>query len=257
MDVLTFFLIALVGVFSGMIGVTVGGSALIAIPFLMMLGAGPLTAIATNKFAMISSATMASWKYARAGMMKDWRQLIMPMIVTFVASWIGALLVLNISEWLLTLLVIGLLVLVLLVLVLLPGLGVEPQQRTLGRGQQVRSFVVFAVLGLYMGFFGPGYGTFAIMGLIYVYGLTFVSSSAVMNLLTISGLLSSVGVFMMKGVIDYSLAIPLTVGVAIGGWLGAHLAVLKGNVWLKRALIAITIVLIINLVWKQVLPGFQ
>ena len=255
MDVLTFLLLALVGVFSGMIGVTVGGSALIAIPFLMMLGAGPLTAIATNKLAMISSAAMASWKYARSGLMQDWRRLVMPMILTFVFSWIGALLVLNIDERVLTLLVIGLLVLVLLVLVLLPGVGVEPQVRRAGRGQQAKSVLVFAVLGLYMGFFGPGYGTFAIFGLIYVYGLTFVSSSAVMNLLTLSGLLSSVGVFVMTASIDYALAIPLTVGVAIGGWLGAHLAVLKGNVWLKRALIGITLVLIANLFWTRVLPG--
>ncbi len=251
MDVMQSAFVVAVGVFSGMIGVTVGGSALIAIPVLMMLGVGPLAAIATNKFAMLSSAGIAGWKYHRMGMMPPWRKAVIPMITLFITSAIGALLVVNIAEQTLTLMVIGLLVLVLLLIVAMPDLGLVAQPRKSGRMQQMKSILVFSLLGLYMGFFGPGFGTFAIMGLIYVYGLTFVESAAMMNLLSISGLISSVMIFAQTQVIDYETGIPLMVGVTIGGWLGAHFAVLKGNVWLKRALILVTLILIANLVYRK------
>lgn len=242
---------AVTGVFSGMIGVTVGGSALISIPVMMMLGAGPLTAIATNKFSMFWSGIVASTRYYRAGVLPSWRVVWLPMTMTFIFALLGAWMVLDIPESVLTIIVIGLMLVIVALLVVSPDLGQKEEKRNKGMRMQIKSAIVFGGLGLYLGFFGPGYGTFAIMGLVYVYGFTFVQSSGTMNLLGFAGLLSSLGVFLYNDQVDFVLGIPLTAGVMIGGWLGAHFAVLKGNTWLRRFLILITLILIANLIYQR------
>jgi len=54
-------------------------------------------------------------------------------------------------------------------------------------------------------------------------------------------------VFATNDVIDYQIGIPLFISIGIGGWIGAHFAVLKGNVWIKRSFNLVTIVFIIRI----------
>ena len=44
---------------------------------------------------------------------------------------------------------------------------------------------------------------------------------------------SAVTIFIIKGIINYPVGIALFLGMMIGGYLGAHSAIKKGNKWLK------------------------
>ena len=247
MDVFATGLLIGIGVASGMIGVTVGSSALIAIPVLLMMGMESVPAIAVNKFAMISASFMAGWKYYRSDLLPINSFTLGLAGANLVGAFIGTHLVLQVDERLMEYLVIGLLVAVFLVFIFVPSLGLKPKEKPLTNSLRIKSLIAFFILGLYMGFFGPGYGTLAIFVLVLLLGYTFIESSALMVLVGYPGLLVSVGVFAWNDAIDYAFGIPLMIGVAVGGWLGAHLAVLKGNVWLRWGFIMITAVLIGNL----------
>jgi uncharacterized membrane protein YfcA len=61
--------------------------------------------------------------------------------------------------------------------------------------------------------------------------------------------LSSLIIFINSGVIDYRAGIILIVGMAIGGYLGAHFAIKKGNVWVKRIFAVFVLVSAIKLLF--------
>jgi uncharacterized membrane protein YfcA len=56
-----------------------------------------------------------------------------------------------------------------------------------------------------------------------------------------------------KGVIDFSVAVPLAAAYIIGGRIGARIAIRKGNRWVKTlfviAAIAMSLRLVITTVW--------
>jgi len=247
MEPLTLILIIIVGIFIGIIGVTVGSSALISIPFLMTLGLNPYFAIATSKFAVLSSF-ITGVKYYKKGIMKHKKLALILSLAAFIGSIIGANLVLKINEYVLKVIIISLLIIVLLITIIKNKVGLEPKEKKFTKKSYFLSFITILFLGIYAGFFGAGFGSFTIFALIYFFSLTFLQSAALMRIINFFALIIAVIIFAYNNVIDYSIGVPLLISIAIGGWVGAHFAVLKGNVWIKRLFILVTSILIIKLI---------
>lgn len=248
MDPVTLLLMTVIGIFIGMLCVTVGSSSLITIPFLMAIGLDPYFAIGTSKFAIMSSFITGGFKYYKLGVMKHRRIAIILTSATLIGAFIGANIVLKISEPILELLIIVLLILVLLITIFQKKAGLKSKLVVLTKKRYCLSFLVFFLLGIYMGFFGAGFGSFAIIALILLFGLTFIESAALMTIINFFGIVVAVIVFAYNKVIDYKIGIPLLLSIAVGGWIGAHIAVLKGNKWIKALFIIITTALIIKLI---------
>ena len=88
------------------------------------------------------------------------------------------------------------------------------------------------------GFFGGGFGSF-IMFLLVILGFTFMRSAAIGRLVGFIMSLISTIVFALYGLIDYTFAISLGLGCAIGSWIGVSIAVKKGNKYIKLLFIII------------------
>ena len=89
------------------------------------------------------------------------------------------------------------------------------------------------VIGFYDGFFGPGTGSFLVLGFISFIGFDFLKASAHAKIVNLSTNLASVLFFGFKGAILYSIAFPMAIANICGAFLGARLAILKGNQFIR------------------------
>jgi hypothetical protein len=63
--------------------------------------------------------------------------------------------------------------------------------------------------------------------------------------------ISSLAIFAFSGIIDYRIGLVLLIGMAIGGYIGAHAALKKGDLWVKRLFVLFVIIFGVKLLlWK-------
>jgi uncharacterized membrane protein YfcA len=105
------------------------------------------------------------------------------------------------------------------------------------------------LIGFYDGLIGPGTGTFLIFALIYALGLDFVGASAGAKAVNVATNLAAVLVFGASGQIRWSWAAPMAVCNALGGWLGAKLALRGGAAVVRRVVQVVVCALLAKLVY--------
>ena len=247
--IITEILLALVGIFIGIISVTVGGAALIAIPLLLILGLTPYGAIATAKLALFGSVLSGSTKYYKAKLFNKKDFIILTAFISFIGAIFGANLTLNINAAFLNIAIIALSVLVLVISFTNKDFGKITQTKNITKSNYFFNFFLILILSVYSGSIGLGAGMFMIFSFVYFLGKNYLESSALMTVINLATLGAAVIVFGYKGIIDYQLGIPLLIGSLIGGWLGAHYAVLRGSDFIKNLFILTASVLIIKLVF--------
>ena len=93
--------------------------------------------------------------------------------------------------------------------------------------------LISTVIGFYDGFIGPGAGSFLILSFISLLGFDFLRASAHAKFVNLATNLGSIVFFAASGKIIYTIALPMAVCNGIGGMLGARLALLKGNAFIR------------------------
>ncbi|RYF98206.1 MAG: sulfite exporter TauE/SafE family protein, partial [Chitinophagaceae bacterium] len=93
--------------------------------------------------------------------------------------------------------------------------------------------LISLVIGFYDGFIGPGAGSFLIICFISILGQDFLRASANAKFVNLATNLGSIVFFATAGKIIYAIAIPMAVCNAAGGMIGARLAILKGNKFIR------------------------
>jgi uncharacterized protein len=89
------------------------------------------------------------------------------------------------------------------------------------------------VIGFYDGFIGPGAGSFLVLAFITLMGFDFLKASANAKMVNLATNLGSILFFAGSGRILYTIAIPMAVSNAVGGAIGAKLAIAKGNKFIR------------------------
>ncbi|WP_310447945.1 sulfite exporter TauE/SafE family protein [Thiobacillus sp.] len=226
-----------------------GGAGLIQFPMLIFLGLSFGTALATHKIASVALGLGATLRHLRESHLERRFSLIilgagLPGVV------LGALTILHIPERAATL-ALGVLTLGLGVYsVFKPKLGMEHAPRN----QQGRALVggmagLFAV-GFLNGSITSGTGLFLTVWLIRYFGLDY--TRAVAYTLILCGLVwNGTGALVLGviGTVAWSWMPALLAGSIIGGYLGSHLAIRKGNLWIKRSFEIVTILIGLKLIF--------
>ena len=251
MLILSSLFFVIVGVVFGAIGSTVGGSSLVSVPFLISIGLSTVSAIATSKFAILASFITGGFKYSKDGFLKEKKLAILLSIPALLGSIAGSFLVLRIEQATLSKIVTVLLILVFGLTLIKNDTNTATKKIQVTKTKKALGILAMFALGVYSGFFGAGFGAFAILSLVYLLGYSFLESAALMTVINFFALLTATVIFIGHGAINYADGIPLLFGGAIGGWLGAKYAVIKGNVWIRRIFLLITAGLIINLILKN------
>ena len=108
--------------------------------------------------------------------------------------------------------------------------GIHTDKNHSAKQQWLFSIIISLVIGFYDGFIGPGAGSFLVLAFIGLMGFDFLKASANAKFVNMATNLGSICFFMLKGKIIYTIAIPMAVCNALGGMLGARLAILRGNI---------------------------
>ena len=82
-----------------------------------------------------------------------------------------------------------------------------------------------------------------------IYGVTFHEALANQKAISLPITLVAALVFIMQGLIDYSLGIPMLLVNVAGGVIGAHLVMKLRGPWLKVILVPVTIAIGIKLIF--------
>ncbi|WP_307611979.1 sulfite exporter TauE/SafE family protein [Variovorax boronicumulans] len=243
------------GLFIGVVAVTIGGGATAGVPLLLLMGHSAAQSIATVKFALLGSFVTGSLAHrgdAAAAERKAMPWAVWPLAV--VGSAAGSLLVVGIDDR-----VLKIVVALLMVVILWITHRTDFSQRRRDAHARLPSAPVGVamIFGLcvYSGFFGAGFGTFLIFALMRCYGLTFGESASVMTRINLLVVGASVTTFISSGVVDFRLGIPLFVGCAAGGWLGAWVARVTNPKRMKAAFQAFTLLLGAKLLWEAWAAG--
>lgn len=227
----------IIGVISGFIGAIAGGGGLISIPFLLFLGIPPQTTLATNKFGGLGLSTGALFKFVKEKKI-IWKYAFLLSSFGFLGSLIGSYVLLTINAVLLQKLIGVLLIILVPTVFFKRNFGIE--EKYTSRKRKILGCFLYFFISIIASFFG-GLGAITISIVIIFFGLSIIKASAT-ELFSYSVFsLSSVIIFALNGIIDYKIGIALFLGMLVGGYLGAHIAVKKGNEWVKLVFSAIVI----------------
>ena len=247
MEVYKIFVIFFVGMFVSVLSTLVGGSSLLTIPTLILLGLPPHTAIGTDRFGIMGVCLAGWYKFHKKKLINYKVGFSLTIPVVF-GSFLGAHLVFEISESVLKIIIITISIACLFFLVLNPKLGTERTKQTFGKYVYLAGGSMTFVVGVYVGFYGAMGGTLLLYILILWFGQTFLESAGTQKIAAMMMNAMAAIVFGLNGAVAYYLAVPLFCGCFIGSYIGAHYSDRIGNVWIRRLFILLLVILIAKLV---------
>ena len=117
-----------------------------------------------------------------------------------------------------------------------------------------RQHIIYAsltsfVIGFYDGFIGPGTGSFLILSFVTLLGYDFMKASATAKFINLATNIGSIILFALSGNIIYEIALPMMAANGFGGFLGARLAILRGNKFIRVFFLCVVMATIIRFAW--------
>jgi uncharacterized membrane protein YfcA len=212
-----------------------GGAGLLQLPLLIFLGLSFSAALATHKLATVFLGLGATLRHFRERNLE--RNFIITMLLTGVPGVvIGANIILFIpdraAEIALGILTMGLGV----YSVFKPSLGQQSEPHHRDRQGLILGGLVLFIIGILNGSLTSGTGLFVTLWLIRWFGLDY--KRAVAHTLVLVGLFwngSGALTLGLHGIIYWAWLPALVLGSLLGGYVGAHWSIIKGNNWIKRA----------------------
>ncbi|CAN5395576.1 TSUP family transporter [soil metagenome] len=239
-------IIILVTIFlvTSMIGVVTGSNSLIAVPAMFQLGIEPKIAVATNMFALVFMSVGGTIPFVRQKKI-DYRKISPFLILTFISSTIGALLVGLISGPGIKLIVSIAMISVAIFTLLRRNAGVGLEPKPVAHAVPLTYVLVF-LLGIYGGLFSGGYTTILTSVCVGIYGMQYTEAIASTKLINVVSSIVATAVFVWQGLVDFKLGLILGVTMFVGAYIGAHYATKINDVWLRRIFLTTVFLLAIK-----------
>jgi uncharacterized protein len=229
MSPLQLFFVGLVGVLSGFIGAVAGGGGLISIPLLIFLGVPPQVTLATNKFGGLGMSAGALTKFIKEKKVV-WKYTIPLSVLGICASLIGSRILISTKGTSLNTLI------AILMLVGVPIMLMKKNFGSIGRqtsgGAKWFGYFLYFSISIIASFFG-GIGGLLIVTVVWFIGLPMIEANATDLVGYTVMSISAVIIYGTNGLIEYSVGFVLLAGMLLGGYIGAHTAIKKGNTWVK------------------------
>lgn len=221
---------------AGFIDSIAGGGGLITVPALMLAGLTPIQSLGTNKLQSLFGSASATLAYARAGQVNLRSQ--MPMaLMSGGGSILGALLATVLpGDWLRVAMPV---MLVAIAVYFAFKRGLNDQDRQARMTPFLFTLVFVPVIGCYDGLFGPGTGSFFMLGFVSLAGFGLLKATAHTKLLNFASNVGSFVVFVLSGVVIWKAGLVMGAGQFLGAQLGSRLAV-RGGARIIRPLLVIT-----------------
>lgn len=241
---LLFFVSFIANSFSAFAG---GGAGLLQLPVLIFLGLPFSVALATHKLASVALGIGATTRHFRNGSL-NWRFSLMILASGLPGVVLGALVIVHVPERPAEL-ALGLLTMGLgLYSILNKDLGQKIQIYSADWQHKLIGVAVLFSIGALNGSLTSGTGLFVTLWLVRWFGLDY--KQAVAYTLILVGLFwNGTGALTLglQGPIRWDWVPVLLVASVLGGYVGAHYAIIKGNKWIKRVYEVVTLLVGVKL----------
>jgi uncharacterized membrane protein YfcA len=240
LTVQTVAMLAVAAFAAGLVDSIAGGGGLITVPALLLAGLSPVESLGTNKLQGLFGSGSATLAYAAKGQVDPKKQM-RPALLAFAGSACGALAATVVPADVLS----AALPLVLVAIAFYFAL--KPNMNDVDRTERLSPFLfslsIVPVVGFYDGLFGPGAGSFYMLGFVALAGYGVLKATAHTKLLNFASNLGGFAVFAAVGVIHWKIGLLMGVCQFLGARVGAHLAVRIGARLIKPLLVLVCMAL--------------
>lgn len=232
---------------AGFVDSIAGGGGMITVPVLMLAGIPPVQALATNKVQGAFGAATAAWSYARRGLV-DLRRQARGAALAFGGSVAGALLVSTVPtdalRYALPVVLIG----IAAFFALKPGL--DDSDRAERITPVAFTATVAPLIGFYDGLFGPGAGSFYMLGFVMLAGYGILRATAHTKMLNFASNLGGIAAFALIAQPLWLLGLAMGLAQMAGALVGSRLAMRVGARLIKPLLVLTSTALALRLIWQ-------
>ncbi|MEL6920488.1 MAG: TSUP family transporter [Pseudomonadota bacterium] len=227
-------ILAMAAFLAGFVDSIAGGGGLITVPALVLAGLSPVEALGTNKLQGLFGAGTAAWNYGRNGhvnLKSQWPSA----LIAFGASIIGAAVATVVpGEWFGALMPF-LLIAIAVYFWLKPGLDdVDGVARFT---PMIVMLTLVPIVGFYDGLFGPGTGSFFMLGFVALAGYGMLKATAHTKLLNFASNVGGFVLFAFAGVIAWKIGLVMGLAQIAGARVGSALAMENGARLIKPLLV--------------------
>jgi uncharacterized membrane protein YfcA len=219
---------------AGFVDAIVGGGGLIQTPIALVLlpNISIASVIGTLKIPGFSGTSMAAYQYLKTTKV-NWRLFLIMAFVSFGFAYLGSSLLNIMQNDFMKPLLFLVLILLLLYTYFKKDFGQFQIEKLTQKQTYIYGIVICVFLGFYDGFIGPGTGSLLIMAFIAILGFDFLQANMYAKLVNLATNFGSITLFVLKGKIIWTIAIPMALCNVTGSWLGARLAISKGNGFIR------------------------
>jgi uncharacterized membrane protein YfcA len=219
---------------AGFIDAIVGGGGLIQTPAtLITLPQYPVaTLLGTTKIPSFLGTSMAAMQFARIIQLK-WKLLALMCSIAGVAAYAGSKTVSIVHNDFMKPVIFIMLLFVAVYTYSKKDFGTATAKDHTPKKEWLYGGLFAVVIGFYDGFIGPGAGSFLVLFFISGLGFDFLKASAHAKFVNLATNMGSILFFGRSGHILFQYAIPMAIFNFMGSLLGARLAILKGNKFIR------------------------
>ncbi|UMY19375.1 TSUP family transporter [Methylobacterium organophilum] len=213
-----------------------GGGGLLTLPALLLAGLDPVSAIATNKLQGSAGSVSATLAFARRGLIR-WPEAAPAALAAGAASVAGALCVSLLPksalDALVPLLLIGIAV------YFATARRIRNEDAAARLSPKTFALTLAPAVGFYDGVFGPGAGSFYMIGFVTLLGLGIVRATAHTKLANAASNLGSLALFTLQGTVIWPVGLAMALGAFLGAQVGSRLAMRLGARLIRPLLVVI------------------
>ena len=234
METYIIILLCIAAFLAGFVDAVVGGGGLIQTPVALILlpNLAVSSVIGSLKIPSFSGTALAARQYLKKVSM-DWKLLSIMAVVAFVSAFLGSSLLTKVSNDFMKPLLLVVLTLIAMYTFVKKDFGSHQIKEHSSRKKLLYAVLISFVIGFYDGFIGPGTGSFLVLAFVALLGFDFLHASANAKMVNLATNFGSICLFVFKGKIIWAIAIPMSICNAFGGWVGAKLALKKGNGFIR------------------------
>ncbi|MDX1669079.1 MAG: TSUP family transporter, partial [Limnobacter sp.] len=205
----------------------------------------PATLLGTNKVSSVFGTLFAAFRYAKVAKI-SWNAVLPAAVMALPGALAGAYLVTQLPVQTLRLALPVMLFVIALYTYFKKDLGLVHAPRLSIRGERIAGGLLGFSIGFYDGLFGPGTGSFLMVGFVALFGFNFLTATAGAKVVNVICNLSSLVWFVPSGHVLLTVGVAMAVFNVLGAFVGSALAIARGSGFIRRVLLLLVAVLIVK-----------
>lgn len=230
------------GAFAGAVNAMAGGGSMLTVPLLVLAGVPGVAANGSNRVGILTSNITSLLSFRDEGV-RVTRNLVPIIAPAIVGSLFGAYGISQFTDEAFER-IFGLLMIPLILLTIFkPTVNAEA-----GPWSNTMTMAVFFCIGIYSGAIQAGVGL-VLLAALSRSGFDLITANMVKVIFILCATCIALPVFIIQGDVRWGPAFVLAIGLSIGGWGGAKLAVRGGEKWIRAVMVVAALALAARLIF--------